>query len=129
MTEKELNQIYWINIEIKKLTEEKERLENRSLVKGQEITGLPGGGQASDKVADFATELAEIKELLNLAIKKLYITRSKVERFLDTIEDSEIRLIIRLRSVNNLSWYQIGEELGMDRRTARNKYKKFLEMY
>lgn len=128
MTEKELKEIYYINIEIKRLKKEKEELESKSIVKGQEITGLPGGGTTSDKVADYAVELAEIKELIDLELKRLYIVRAKIERYIETIEDSEVRLIIRLRAINNMTWEDIGMEIGMDRRTASRKYYGYLKV-
>lgn len=128
MTEKELNEIYYINIEIKRLKKEQEELESLSLVKGQEITGLPGGNQTSNKVADYAIELAEIKELIELEIKRLYIVRAKIERYIETIDDAEIRLIVRLRAINNMRWEDIGEELGMERTTVSKKYRAFLKL-
>lgn len=128
MTEKELNEIHYIIIELKRLQKEKEELESKSIVKGQEITGMPGGNATSDKVADYAVELAEIKELIDLQIKRLYIVRTKIERYIETIEDAEIRLIIRLRAINNMRWEDIGAELGMDRRTAARKYYNYLKV-
>lgn len=129
MTEKELSEIHYINLEIKHIQVELNRLECKSLVKGQDITGLPGASDTSDKVADYATEKAELEMMLDMELKKLYLARNRVERFLQEIDDSEIRLIIRLRSINCMSWYQIGEEVGKDRRTVQKKYKKFLKMY
>lgn len=128
MTEKELNEIHYIIIELKRLHKEKEELESKSIVKGQEITGMPGGNTTSDKVADYAVELAEIKELIDLQIKRLYIVRTKIERYIETIEDAEIRLIIRLRAINNMRWEDIGAELGMERTTVSKKYRNFLKL-
>lgn len=129
MTEKELNQIYYINIEIKRLEEEKMKLESMSLVKSQQITGLPGGGGSSyDKIADYAADLADIKDEIKIKINKLYRVRKKVERYIDTIDDAEMRLIVRLRAINNMRWEDIGAELGMDRRTASRKYYNFLKV-
>lgn len=128
MTEKELNEIHYIIIELKRLQKEKEELESKSIVKGQEITGMPGGSVTSDKVADYAVELAEIKELIDLQIKRLYIVRTKIERYIETIEDAEIRLIIRLRAINNMRWEDIGAELGMERTTVSKKYRNFLKV-
>ena len=128
MTEKELNEIHYIIIELKRLQKEKEELESKSIVKGQEITGMPGGNITSDKVADYAVELAEIKELIDLEIKRLYIVRAKIERYIETIEDAEMRLIIRLRAINNMRWEDIGAELGMERTTVSKKYRNFLKL-
>lgn len=130
MTKTELSRIHYINIEIKHIQEELNELENKSFVKGQDLTGMPAAaGGTSDKVANYATEKAELEMLLDMALKRLYFAKNKVERFLQSIEDDELRLIIRLRAINCMSWYKIGEELGKDRRTVRKKYEKFLKMY
>ena len=71
--------------------------------------------------------IEEIKNLIDISVKKLLYTRAEIERFLQEIEDPELRLIIRLRSINHLGWQEIGEELGMDRRTASRKYQKFCD--
>lgn len=128
MTEKELAQIHYINIEIKHIKEELKRLESKSMVKGQEITGMPAPNGTSDKVADYVTEKAELEMMLDMALKRLYITRNQVERFLQEIEDNEIRLIVRMRAINCMNWYQIGKEIGMERTTVSKKYRNFLKV-
>lgn len=127
MTEKELSQIHYINIEIKHIQDELNKLECRSMVKGQEITGMPGVTGTSDKVGDYATEKAELEMLLDMAIKRLYLVRNQIERFLQLIDDAEIRLIVRLRSINDMGWKEIGEVVGMERTTVSKKYHKFLK--
>lgn len=129
MTEKDLNQIHYINIEIKHIQDELNKLECRSMVKGQEITGMPSVTGTSDKVGDYATEKAELEMLLDMAIKKLYVERNRIERFLAMIQNADDRLLVRLRSVNCMSWYKIGDKLGIDRRTAQKRYKEILKMY
>lgn len=127
MTERELNQIYYINIEIKKLEEERIRLESMSLVKSQQITGLPGGGRSGDKIGDYVAELTNVKDMIDLKIKELFRVRRKIELYINTIDDAEMRLIVRLRAINNMRWEDIGVELGMDRRTASRKYYSFIK--
>lgn len=128
MTEKELNQIHYINIELKRLEEEKLRLESMSLVKSQQITGLPGGsGGSHDKIADYAADLADTKAMIEHKIKELFMVRKKVERYIDTIDDAEMRLIVRLRAINNMRWEDIGDELGMERTTVSKKYRRFIK--
>ena len=103
MTEKELSQIHYINIEIRKITEELARLNNKSIIKGQEITGMPFVSGTSDKVADIATEKAELEMLLETNIKKL-------------------------RAINDMGWREIGELVGMERTTVSKKYRNFLKV-
>ena len=41
--------------------------------------------------------------------------------------NSEMRLILRLRCINNMGWFDIGKELNMDRRTVSRKFYKFFK--
>lgn len=127
MTEKELNQLHYLNIEIVHLKEEIMKLENESEVRAQVLTGMPFGSVLSDPTGDKGTELSENKMLLNLNLARAEIEKNKLERFIASIKDSEMRIIIRLRHINSLTWEEIGEELHMDRRTASRKYIKFLK--
>ena len=45
MTEKELNQLHYLNIEILHLQDEITKLESQSEVKSQVLTGMPFGGK------------------------------------------------------------------------------------
>ncbi len=127
MTEKELNQLYYINKEIKILKEELDELKSRSKVKGQEITDMPIATGTSDKTASLAIAIREVEELYDIKLKELYLVRARIERYINTIDDVELRLIVRLRCINNMFWGDIGAEMGMDRRTASRKYYKFIK--
>lgn len=127
MTEWELNQLHYLNIEISHLKQEIQKLESESEVKAQILTGMPSGNKLSDPTGDKGTELSENKMLLNLALAKAEIEKNKLERFIASIEDSEMRIIIRLRHINSLTWEEIGEELYMHRTTVKRKYFKFLK--
>jgi hypothetical protein len=128
MTEKELNQLHWLKKEIAKLNEELHKLENKSEVRAQVITGMPFGTGIGDNTANSAIELAEVKALLALSIAKAEIERTKLERYINSIEDAEIRLIVRLRHINHLHWDEIGYEMNMDRTTVSKKYYRFLKL-
>ena len=126
MTEKELNQLHYINKEIEVLKEQLDELKSRSVIKGQEITGMPFVTGTSDKTAQIAVAIREIEELYEIKLRELYVVRNRIERYINTIEDAELRLIVRLRSINNMFWEDIGVEMNMDRRTASRKYYKFI---
>lgn len=125
-TEKELNQLHYINKEIEVLKKQLDELKSRSLLKSQEITGMPHGSSTSDKTAQIAVAIREIEELYEIKLRELYLVRGRIERYINTLEDSELRLIVRLRCINNMFWEDIGAEMGMDRRTASRKYYKFI---
>jgi DNA-directed RNA polymerase specialized sigma subunit len=122
LTEKELNQLHWINKEIGVLKRQKEELEAKSYVKGQEITDMPFGSGISDKTADRAVAIQEINELYEIKLKELYLVRGRIERYINTIEDERERLIIRLRCINDMEWDEIGQEMGYHRTRVSQIY-------
>ena len=128
MTIEEANQIYYINLEIKTLRLELTRIEeSRTYYRSNKISDMPKGGGEKDIVEEYLVEKQKIEDMLKYSMRKLQIEREKFERFLQEIDDSEIRLILRLRCINNLSWEQIGEEIKIDRRTASRKFYNFFK--
>ena len=127
MTEKELKQLFFLKKEIKKIEEEIEALGCQTL----SITiwdGMPKGkGGTSDKVGQLATETAYLKDQLERKLQESYIQRNRIEQFLDSIDDREIRLIFRLRHVNCMNWRAIGKELGYEHTTVFKKYRKYFQ--
>ena len=126
MTEKELNQLHWINKEIGVLKNQLEELKSRSMIKGQEITDMPFGSGTSDKTADRALAIREIEELYEIKLKELYLVRARIERYINSIDDDTERLIIRLRCINSLRWDDIGKEMGYHRTRVSQIYHRHL---
>lgn len=122
LTEKELEQLYWITKEIDLLKEQKKELDAMSYVKSHKISGMPFAGGVCDKVSERAIKIQQVEEQIDVKLVQLFTLRGEFENYLNAIEDAELRLIIRMRNINHLSWEQIGDEIGMDRRTASRKY-------
>lgn len=127
MTFEEASQIYYINLEIKALRLELAKLkEERRYYKPNIITDMPRGGSGYINPQDeYLTKEQELEDMLNYALRKLQYERRRIEEFLNTVDDAETRLIIRLRCVNNMKWEDIGEEINADRRTVSRKFYKF----
>lgn len=127
MTVEEINNIYYINKEIEKVQKELYDLKSKNFYKRSILTGIPKGNSQHDIFSDYAEDIKTHEDMLHYNLKMLYVERKKLEEFLESIEDAELKLIIRLRAVNNMKWEKIGEELGMDRRTASRKFYKFFK--
>ncbi|MCI8824720.1 MAG: sigma-70 family RNA polymerase sigma factor [Lachnospiraceae bacterium] len=127
MTVEEINNIYYINKEIEKIQKELYDLRNKNFYGKNILTGMPKGNWDDDIFSDYAEDIKTHEDMLHYNLKMLYVERKKMEEFLASIEDAELKIIIRLRAVNNMKWEEIGEELGMDRRTASRKFYKFFK--
>lgn len=125
MTVEELSEIYYINKEIKSLQLELAQLQQKNFYKNNIMSDMPRGGEAKEASFEYVNQVMELEDLLNYSLRKLQYQRRKVEEFLNTVEDAELRLIMRLRAVNNMRWEDIGRELGMERTTVSKKFYKY----
>lgn len=124
MTKEELKQIYYLNKEIKMWQKELEKLQCRSLVKGQEITGMPFGTGTSDKVGNLATEIADIETIIRGKLAEIQIQRKKIIEYINSIDDSLLRQIMFLRNVSCMNWNQIANELGSNENCVKQMYSR-----
>ena len=112
MTKQELSQLYYLNREIEHLKDRITELECIATSSTSRITGMPHATDISDKVGKYAAEIADLKELLDLNLKKCFYELNRLNRYIESIEDSQIRMIMTLRYVNGLSWRQIAFSVG-----------------
>ena len=127
MTKKELSQLYWLNREI---AEEKRKLTELELAAAgstAKITGLPHVTGAHDKVGDLAILIAEQRDLIDLKVRQSVIEYNRLNRYINGIEDAQMRMILSLRYVNGLSWQQVAFAIGeRDESYPRRKHNEFL---
>ncbi|WP_195509964.1 RNA polymerase subunit sigma-24 [Clostridium tyrobutyricum] len=112
MNKKELSQLYYLNREIEQLKSRIEELECIAVSDTSRITGMPHVTGISDKVGRYVAEIADLKELLNLNLKKCFYELNRLNRYIESIDDSQMRMIMTLRYVNELSWRQIAFSIG-----------------
>lgn len=112
MTKQELSQLYYLNREIEHLKDRITELECIATSSTSRITGMPHATDISDKVGKYAAEIADLKELLDLNLKKCFYELNRLNRYIESIEDSEIRMILSLRYINGLSWQQVAASIS-----------------
>jgi prefoldin subunit 5 len=127
MTKQELSQLYYLNREIEELKHRIAELEWAATSTNSTITGMPHVSGATDKIGKYAAEIADLKELLELNLKKCFYELNRLNRYIESVEDAQMRLILSLRYVNGLSWQQIAFSIGEhDEQYPRRKHNKFL---
>ena len=123
MNEKELSKFYWLNKEIKDL---EERIATLDL--GVSAIKYDGLSVSSSKKAESIQEkLVELKDIWmekRVSALEEYI---KIERFILSVPDEEIRLIMRYRYMDLMSWEEIGNKLGYDRTAVSKKIRSYLK--
>lgn len=107
---------------------ELERLQCKSLVKGQEITGMPFVTGTSDKVGDLVSTMADIEAIIKGLLAKIQLERRKIMEYINNIEDSYIRQIVFLRNVSCMSWNKVAREMGggYTEDSVRKTYERYI---
>lgn len=112
MTKQELSQLYYLNREIEHLKTRIAEVEGLATSTTKQITGMPHVAGVSDNVGKYVAELTDLKELLQLNLKKCFYEFNRLNRFIQSIEDSQLRMILSLRYISGLGWLQIALSIG-----------------
>ena len=129
MTKKELSQLYYLKKEIKTQQKRIKELEAAATSCSSKMDGLPSGKGITDKIGNYAAQIADLKSLLDLNLKKCFYELNRLNRYIQSVEDSQIRMILTLRYVSGLTWQQIAKSMGRigDGSTERKKLNRFLK--
>ncbi len=124
MRTKELEQYRSLKREVEILEKELHKITNQSPY-SMNFNGMPRSGRIADKTGELAALVADIEVMLKDRKYRCIALRKKIERFIDSIDDSETRTIVRLRAIDNLSWQDIAVKLGKsDRAYPKRRYYK-----
>ena len=129
VTKEELSQIYYLNKELRMWQKELESLECQSLLRGQQLTGMPFVSGTADKTGDFATTIADIKNIIIGKQAEIQIQKKKIMTYIEQIEDSCMRQIIFYRCVSCMSWNNVAQEIGGNNTedSVRMAFNRFFE--
>lgn len=129
MTKKELSQLYYLNKEIKQQKQRLKELEAAATGCTAQITGMPHGTSVGDKVSKYAAEIADLKNLIELNIQKCWYEMNRLNRYIDSVEDSQMRQILTLRYINLYSWEEIEIAIGGNNKSEslRKRLERFIK--
>lgn len=128
MTKKELSQIYYLNREIEEQQRRLTELEDLATSCTAHITGMPRGTNWNDKIGRYAAEIADLKGLLDLNLKKCFYELNRLNRYVESVTDSQMRMILSLRYVNGLNWEQVAISISscISGESIRKAHDRFL---
>lgn len=127
MIREELNELYWLNKEIQDLQRRLKELEENTPIGTSKITGLPKGNTQTNQIEAYVEKVDALKRKINENMILAMEEKKKIEDFISTVDDAEMRMIIRLRNIDLMGWKEIGDALGMERTTASKKYNNFIK--
>ena len=127
MRTKELEQYISLKRDVEILEKELHKITNQSPY-SMNFNGMPRSGNITYKTGEMAALVADIEVMLKDRTYWCLHMRKKIERFIDSIEDSETRTIVRLRAIDNLSWRDIAIKLGKsDRAYPKRRYYRVVK--
>lgn len=128
MTKKELSQLYYLNREIEEIQRRITELEGLATGCTSQITGMPVLFDVNDKIGKYVAEMADLNCLLDLNLKKCFYELNRLNRFINSIEDSQMRMILSLRYINGLPWEQVAASISytLSGESVRKAHDRFL---
>lgn len=120
---KGLSNLYYLNKEIKRLQEE---LEEISEIGSSVIDSMPHSTRTGDKVQQLVLKRQSLIEQIVRKQTKYIDEKSKMEYFIDNIEDSKVRLIARLRFIDFKNWYEIADEITPENKKLVNRNAPYM---
>ena len=129
MTSRELKNLYYLKKEIKEQQRRIAELEAFATNCSTKITGLPNGKGVSDKIGNYAAQIADLKALLALNLKKCFYEFNRLNRYIEEVEEPLIKQIMIYRFENQMSWMQIEKAMGGKNRaeSLRKKLYRYLK--
>ena len=128
VSKKELSQLYYLSREIEQDRKRLEELEAAAQGSTQQITGMPRAAGFSDKVGKYAAEIADLKGMIEQKVQRCWHELKRLNRYIASVEDSQMRQILTLRYINHMTWQQVASAMG-NYNTADNlrmQHNKFL---
>ena len=129
MTKTELSQLYYLNREIEEIKQRISEIEGLATNCTSKLTGMPVLTGISDKIGNCAAELADLRCLLDLNLKKCFYELNRLNRYINNINDSQMRMILSLRYINGLPWEQVAASIScsLSGESVRKAHDRYLE--
>lgn len=114
MTRKELSQVYYMKRELKIWEQKLADLRERSLLSVQQISGMPfaNTNEVNDTTFNYISQIMETQAAIDEFRLKVEAKISEIEKYLVTLDDSLLRLIIEYRCCQCRTWRDTAIMIG-----------------
>lgn len=129
MTEKELENLFYIRERIKRLNKKIDELEQELGISGRNLTGMPHSTNVSKPTEAVVMKKFKLLDRLKKIREKQVDEEMRLTNYIESIESAEIQFICELRFIDLMNWFDIGIKLNMDRTTASKKVQHYLETH
>ena len=112
MTKKELDRHMKLVQQLERDRELLTSLEAAAGPKGQLLDGMPHAQGVSDPVGCLAAEIADMRETVTQREAVAACSEAAVVAYIQAIEDSQMRMIFRLRFIHGMAWKEVAAAVG-----------------
>lgn len=122
MSEKDLSRYFYLKKEV-------EDLEQRIAEFGSGVKSIPikevsvSGSRKNQSIQETKVELVGRLTEKRLSALEQYL---EIERYIEEVEDAEIRNIMRYRYLDLMKWEEIGSKMYQDRTSVAKKVRKYI---
>ena len=131
MTRKDLEQVYYLNNELKMWQRRLADLQADIALSPKVLDGMPYSktNAVSSPTEIKAIRIAELSNIIEGKISEIQVTLMDIEAFIVTIEDSLIRQIVEYRCCKLMKWQQIADRIGegYTEEAVRQSYHRFIK--
>ena len=128
MTEKQLNQIYYLSKE-KKMWENKLKEIAEIKAMGYDNSGAGRSSEVSSPVVRLAEQREKIRDIISAKLVEISYVEREILEYINTIDDSLIRQIMIHRHIELKSWVQVANAIGGNNtaESVRKMHDRFLQ--
>ena len=112
MEKKELSRLHYLNKDIEREIKQLQELEQTGCSVTSKITGMPHMTGTADKVGEIASEIADLKRMIQAHLQQSMWEYLRICKYIDGIDDPMMRSIVYYRHVKSLSWAEIAMRIG-----------------
>lgn len=109
---KDLSQLYYLNREIEKKSEDLKQLQALRWGHSATVTGMPKTRDRKSHIEQIEADIEDLTEIIKAKQIECIHERNRLARFINSIPDSEVRMIFEYRFADCLSWDRVAASMG-----------------
>lgn len=133
MTIQELSQLYFLTQEIKRYDQRIDELRARrtaiSAPPFDREPGSGGGGAADNKIERLTAEIIDLEDLLRLHREQRAVEHQRLERYISTVPDAQVRQIMHYRFEDLLTWPETAKRMHYSVEAVKKRLYRYLEAH
>ncbi|MBQ9644198.1 MAG: DUF1492 domain-containing protein [Lachnospiraceae bacterium] len=116
-----------INYNLRRIKEMRDGLDGicSPQIKADKVQTSPDGDPAYVKIL---MRISEMEERIDQEIDMLVDLRNQIDETVKTVKDENYQMLLLYRYIENRTWENIGEQLGIDRSTVKRWHRAALEL-